>query len=70
MPVSYVAMGTFKLMNLQHDDSLFNKVYFRRMPLFTTKEMGKLFHLYKERCNANGVWINLEPKIHDPIKAL
>ncbi|GBC01323.1 hypothetical protein RclHR1_04140008 [Rhizophagus clarus] len=50
--VTYVCVGTFKVVDLLSDDnplgSPYNKATFLPMPFFTTEELGKLFRLYNE----------------------
>ncbi|RGB23853.1 hypothetical protein C1646_773905 [Rhizophagus diaphanus] len=50
--VTYVCVGTFKVVDLLNDDnplgSPYNKATFIPMPFFTTEELGKLFRLYSE----------------------
>ncbi|CAB5376116.1 unnamed protein product [Rhizophagus irregularis] len=50
--VTYVCVGTFKVVDLLSDDnplgSPYNKATFIPMPFFTTEELGKLFRLYSE----------------------
>ncbi|KAF9300785.1 hypothetical protein BGZ74_007516 [Mortierella antarctica] len=65
--VSYVAMGTYKITELLLDDGTmeapFNKAIFARMPPFDLREMGRLFDLYKENCNPNGISRQIQDRI-------
>ncbi|RUP52100.1 hypothetical protein BC936DRAFT_141392 [Jimgerdemannia flammicorona] len=65
--VSYVGVGSFKLLELLNSqnslDSSFNKATFRRMPFFTSAEMGKLFDLYKEQCDPEGLFQYIQGKV-------
>lgn len=65
--VSYVAMGTYKITELLLDDGTmeapFNKAIFVRMPPFDHREMGRLFDLYKENCNPNGISRQIQDRI-------
>ncbi len=65
--VHYVAVGTFTLVDLMKDDenliSAFNKASFKKMPLFSTEEMDKLFDLYQSGLNNNGVPSDLRAEI-------
>ncbi|KAF9324567.1 hypothetical protein BG006_000406 [Podila minutissima] len=65
--VSYVAMGTYKITELLLDDGTmeapFNKAIFVGMPPFDLREMGRLFDLYKEYCNPNGISRQIQDRI-------
>ena len=67
--VSFVCVGTFKLLELQDDDgnldSPFNKAAFLEMPFFTIEEMGKLFDQYQKRCDEDGLSRYIQSKIVD-----
>ncbi|GES92044.1 hypothetical protein GLOIN_2v1735228 [Rhizophagus clarus] len=67
MNIHYIAVGTFRLMDLLKDDgeliSPFNKASFYQMPLFTTQEMGELFDLYKLNFDEVGVLPDLRTRI-------
>ena len=65
--VSYVAVGTFKLLDLRNDseelNSPFNKAAFVQIPFFRVPQMVDLFKWYKERCNVDGIPNELQSKI-------
>ncbi|GJJ70719.1 hypothetical protein EMPS_03069 [Entomortierella parvispora] len=65
--VSYVAVGTFKLMELLLADgkmeSPFNKAVFAGMPPFDLREMGRLFDLYKMHCDTDGITRQIQDKV-------
>ncbi|GBC29586.1 uncharacterized protein OCT59_008722 [Rhizophagus irregularis] len=68
MNIHYVAVGTFKLVDLKKSDSdklisPFNKALFKQMPMFSIQEMGELFNLYQSNLDKNGVLLDLRTKI-------
>ncbi|CAB4432247.1 unnamed protein product [Rhizophagus irregularis] len=65
--VYYVAVGTFILVDLMKNDgefiAPFNKAKFEKMPLFSIKEMDKLFESYQFSMNKNGIQPDLRVEI-------
>jgi hypothetical protein len=65
--VSYVTVGTYKLMDLPDDTrtlvSPFNKAQFLQMPMFSTAEMTHLFEIYRENINPEEIEFDLQSKI-------
>ncbi|KAF9435262.1 hypothetical protein BGZ76_006599, partial [Entomortierella beljakovae] len=66
--ISYLGVGTFKLMELLNDEgqvnnSPFNKAIFYQMPFFTNNEMCTLFTKYKTIINPSGVIDSLQTEI-------
>ncbi|CAB4389128.1 unnamed protein product [Rhizophagus irregularis] len=69
MNIRYVAVGTFKLVDLKKSDSdeelisPFNKALFKQMPMFSIQEMGQLFDQYQSDFDRDGVLPDLRVQI-------